>query len=97
MENNNALSSTITDRLEDEAFLESTASASPSQPCGFHRAARGFAVRACGRHHGADAEPRFPFSQAELFTLYRHRRIAGDDAIPASFLVRLAGGRNTTS
>jgi len=38
----------------------------------------------------------FPFSQAELFTLTAIAGIAGATMrIPASFLVRLAGGRNT--
>jgi NNP family nitrate/nitrite transporter-like MFS transporter len=38
----------------------------------------------------------FPFSQAELFTLTAISGIAGATMrIPASFLVRLAGGRNT--
>ncbi|MBU4323732.1 MAG: antiporter, partial [Gammaproteobacteria bacterium] len=38
----------------------------------------------------------FPFTQAELFTLTAISGIAGATMrIPASFLVRLAGGRNT--
>src|SRR4051812_23435019 len=38
----------------------------------------------------------FPFSQAELFTLTAIAGIAGATMrIPASFLIRLAGGRNT--
>ena len=39
----------------------------------------------------------FPFTQAELFTLTAIAGIAGATMrIPASFLIRLAGGRNTT-
>ena len=38
----------------------------------------------------------FPFSQAELFTLTAIAGLAGATMrIPASFLIRLAGGRNT--
>ena len=38
----------------------------------------------------------FPFTQAELFTLTAIAGIAGATMrIPASFLIRLAGGRNT--
>jgi nitrate/nitrite transporter NarK len=49
-----------------------------------------------GDHHGADAQLGFPFTQAELFTLTAISGISGATMrIPASFLVRLAGGRNT--
>jgi NNP family nitrate/nitrite transporter-like MFS transporter len=38
----------------------------------------------------------FPFTQAELFTLTAIAGISGATMrIPASFLIRLAGGRNT--
>jgi NNP family nitrate/nitrite transporter-like MFS transporter len=49
-----------------------------------------------GNHHRADAQPGFPFTQAELFTLTAIAGISGATMrIPASFLIRLAGGRNT--
>ena len=44
-----------------------------------------------GHHHRADAQPGLPFTQAELFTLTAIAGISGcDDAIPASFLIRLS-------
>jgi NNP family nitrate/nitrite transporter-like MFS transporter len=49
-----------------------------------------------GNHHRADAEPGLPVHQAELFTLTAIAGISGATMrIPASFLIRLAGGRNT--
>lgn len=48
------------------------------------------------RYYGTDAQFRLPFTKEELFTLTAIAGISGATMrIPASFLIRLAGGRNT--
>ena len=93
-------SSTITDwRPEDEAFWESTGKriayrnlwiSIPALLCGFAVWGMWGVITVQMLNLG------FPFTQAELFTLTAIAGIAGATMrIPASFLVRLAGGRNT--
>jgi nitrate/nitrite transporter NarK len=51
-----------------------------------------------GRHHRADAEPRLPFTQAELFTLTAIAGISGATMrIPASFLFAWPAGATPSS
>ena len=93
-------SSTITDwRPEDEAFWESTGKriayrnlwiSIPALLCGFAVWGMWGVITVQMLNLG------FPFSQAELFTLTAIAGISGATMrIPASFLIRLAGGRNT--
>ena len=93
-------SSTITDwRPEDEAFWESTGKriayrnlwiSIPALLCGFAVWGMWGIITVQMLNLG------YPFSQAELFTLTAIAGIAGATMrIPASFLIRLAGGRNT--
>jgi NNP family nitrate/nitrite transporter-like MFS transporter len=86
-------------RPEDEAFWESTgkriayrnlAISVPALLCGFAVWGMWGIISVQMLNLG------FPFTQAELFTLTAIAGIAGATMrIPASFLVRLAGGRNT--
>ncbi|MFN0164231.1 MAG: antiporter [Burkholderiales bacterium] len=86
-------------RPEDQAFWESTgkriayrnlALSVPALLCGFAVWGMWGIISVQMLNLG------FPFSQAELFTLTAIAGIAGATMrIPASFLVRLAGGRNT--
>ena len=86
-------------RPEDEQFWESTGKkiayrnlwiSIPALLCGF---------AVCGMWGVRTVQMLnlgFPFTQAELFTLTAIAGIAGATMrIPASFLIRLAGGRNT--
>ena len=93
-------SSTITDwRPEDEAFWESTGKriayrnlwiSIPALLCGFAVWGMWGVITVQMLNLG------YPFSQAELFTLTAIAGISGATMrIPASFLIRLAGGRNT--
>ncbi|MBK8865472.1 MAG: MFS transporter [Betaproteobacteria bacterium] len=90
----------ITDwRPEDEAFWESTGKkvayrnlwiSIPALLCGFAVWGMWGIITVQMLNLG------FPFTQAELFTLTAIAGIAGATMrIPASFLIRLAGGRNT--
>ncbi|WP_372524357.1 MFS transporter [Piscinibacter sp.] len=90
----------ITDwRPEDEAFWESTGKriayrnlwiSVPALLCGFAVWGMWGIITVQMLNLG------FPFTQAELFTLTAIAGIAGATMrIPASFLIRLAGGRNT--
>jgi NNP family nitrate/nitrite transporter-like MFS transporter len=90
----------ITDwRPEDEAFWESTGKkiayrnlwlSVPALLCGFAVWGMWGIITVQMLNLG------FPFSQAELFTLTAIAGISGATMrIPASFLIRLAGGRNT--
>ena len=90
----------ITDwRPEDEAFWESTGKkiayrnlwiSVPSLLCGFAIWGMWGIITVQMLNLG------FPFSQAELFSLTAIAGLAGATMrIPASFLIRLAGGRNT--
>jgi len=86
-------------RPEDEAFWESTgkkiayrnlAISVPALLCGFAVWGMWGIITVQMLNLG------FPFTQAELFTLTAIAGIAGATMrIPASFLIRLAGGRNT--
>ncbi len=86
-------------RPEDEAFWESTGKriayrnlwiSIPSLLCGFE------VWGMWGIITVQMINLEFPFSQAELFTLTAIAGLAGATMrIPASFLIRLAGGRNT--
>ena len=86
-------------RPEDEAFWESTGKriayrnlwiSVPSLLCGFAIWGMWGIITVQMLNLG------FPFSQAELFTLTAIAGLAGATMrIPASFLIRLAGGRNT--
>jgi len=86
-------------RPEDEAFWESTGKkiayrnlwiSIPALLCGFAVWGMWGIITVQMLNLG------FPFSQAELFTLTAIAGIAGATMrIPASFLIRLAGGRNT--
>ncbi len=91
---------TITDwRPEDEAFWESTGKSIayrnlwisiPALLCGFAVWGMWGIITVQMLNLG------YPFTQAELFTLTAIAGIAGATMrIPASFLIRLAGGRNT--
>jgi NNP family nitrate/nitrite transporter-like MFS transporter len=91
---------TITDwRPEDEQFWESTGKkiayrnlwiSVPALLCGFAVWGMWGIITVQMMNLG------FPFTQAELFTLTAIAGIAGATMrIPASFLIRLAGGRNT--
>ncbi len=93
-------SSTITDwRPEDEAFWESTGKriayrnlwiSIPAFLCGFAVWGMWGVITVQMLNLG------YPFTQAELFTLTAIAGISGATMrIPASFLIRLAGGRNT--
>ena len=90
----------ITDwRLEDDAFWETTGKkiayrnlwiSVPSLLCGFAVWGMWGIITVQMLNLG------FPFTQAELFTLTAIAGLAGATMrIPASFLIRLAGGRNT--
>ena len=86
-------------RPEDEAFWESTGKkiayrnlwiSIPSLLCGFAVWSMWGIITVQMLNLG------FPFTQAELFTLTAISGLAGATMrIPASFLIRLAGGRNT--
>ena len=86
-------------RPEDDAFWESTGKriayrnlwiSVPSLLCGFAVWGMWGIITVQMLNLG------FPFSQAELFTLTAIASLAGATMrIPASFLIRLAGGRNT--
>ena len=86
-------------RPEDEAFWERRASASPTATCGSRcpRCCAASRSGACGASSPCRCSTSgFPFTQAELFTLTAIAGISGATMrIPASFLIRLAGGRNT--
>jgi NNP family nitrate/nitrite transporter-like MFS transporter len=100
MANNTNSSADIVDwRPEDEAFWESTAKkiayrnlwlSVPALLCGFAVWGMWGIITVQMLNLG------FPFKQAELFTLTAIAGISGATMrIPASFLIRLAGGRNT--
>jgi NNP family nitrate/nitrite transporter-like MFS transporter len=100
MNTKNPSSVDITDwRPEDEQFWESTGKriayrnlwiSVPSLLCGFAIWGMWGIITVQMLNLG------FPFSQAELFTLTAISGLAGATMrIPASFLIRLAGGRNT--
>jgi hypothetical protein len=100
MNTNKNSSTDIADwRPEDEQFWESTGKriayrnlwiSVPSLLCGFAIWGMWGIITVQMLNLG------FPFSQAELFTLTAISGLAGATMrIPASFLIRLAGGRNT--
>jgi NNP family nitrate/nitrite transporter-like MFS transporter len=100
MNTTKASGATLTDwRPEDEQFWESTGKSIayrnlwisvPALLCGFAVWGMWGIITVQMLNLG------FPFSQAELFTLTAIAGLAGATMrIPASFLIRLAGGRNT--
>ena len=100
MNTTKASGATLTDwRPEDEQFWESTGKqiayrnlwiSVPALLCGFAVWGMWGIITVQMLNLG------FPFSQAELFTLTAIAGLAGATMrIPASFLIRLAGGRNT--
>ncbi|MFO6419132.1 antiporter [Hylemonella sp. W303a] len=100
MNTGKASGATLTDwRPEDEQFWESTGKRTayrnlwisvPALLCGFAVWGMWGIITVQMLNLG------FPFSQAELFTLTAIAGLAGATMrIPASFLIRLAGGRNT--
>jgi NNP family nitrate/nitrite transporter-like MFS transporter len=86
-------------RPEDDASGRAPARRSPTATSGSRCRHCSAALRsgACGASSPCRCSTSgFPFTQAELFTLTAIAGIAGATMrIPASFLIRLAGGRNT--